>query len=1811
MQTRYTALFGALLFFSLCVPAGIFGQDYDPVPGGELLDRLRSPLFLATTENTAGSQSVSGDVVNPAASALKQRIHIDGSYAAIVGDGAPDGHAANLGVTVPTRIGVFTGSGNFAHARYDAMDLGTRGSVNASFAKDLYPSLLVGTGLRSHFGTGGGTSGFGIGLDLGLVHILGPVGFMPDLRWGLTVSQMGIGYKPQAGTTGSPGPFTPAADIQATLLETEKVDLVVHTGFSAPSFQNLRYRAGSQVTFFDRVSLNIGWDVDLLEQTEKDRPAGSLMPSAGISVRFNTGSGESAGQDETPFWNRSDIDVHTAWAPLYDDVWATGAGAQIALGVVDRTPPAIEVTYPEESYISPNNDGRSDDLLLPVEITDERYVLQWALEVRDTDDSILRRIENKEERPENEGFRNIIDRLLYVKKGVAIPDVIRWDGRTDGGSIAPDGTYSFTVIAVDDNGNTGTEGPFPVHVDNTPPRAEFLADSDGGSEGDSLIFSPNDDGIKDTLLLQLETSSEDLWTIDILDGDDTVVHTTRTESDAVETYEWDGRDNEGSLVPDGVYSVRISATDRAQNTTTERLNNIIVDTEPTPINLTVDISHFSPNGDGRRDTVTFTPDVPVTEGIREYELVIRDRDGRARRTRSGSDTLPEEWVFDGRDDNGSVLPEGSYRGELNLRYRHGNQPTARSPEIVLDVTAPRMSVRADTPVFSPNGDDNLDTVQFIQTTGTAPAWSATIASAEPDSTPVRSYSWSGMPVEQLEWDGRDDDGNRVSDGRYRYILTGEDQAGNVAVSPPVEVELDNRETPVYIYPTTDTRATRRDSGGSLPDTLSAGMATGRQTVEAFSPNNDGIQDTMYLATDISDSRGAERFGIEIMNESGDVIARVDGSGSPQRSYPWDGRDSTGSIAPDGTYRARLSVQYRHGNRPVALSPPFLLDTQPPRAAVAVADEELAFSPDGDGDKDTLLITQSSSEEPLWDARIVSPQNTTPVRTWRLSGQLQDIVWDGTDNQGEVVPDGEYYYEVAGIDEAGNSTVARTDVFRTDTRDIDLRLRLTHYAFSPNGDGVLDDVTFRPEANIDLTVSNWTFSVIAVNGESDAPVFTRSGQGSLEPVVWDGRTDSGRTAPDGEYRGIITAQPVQREEPVTVGSARTVRLDTVPPEAGISLSSQIISPNGDGRLDELIISQEASEEELWIGTITDENGREAGRWEWVGTPPERLRFAGLDTRRNRVPDGFYTYQLTATDAAGNTGESEARRFEIYTEETPLQFYAQQRAFSPNGDDVKDTLPLTAVVSRQEDLTSWRLTVRPNDDTESAVYSRQGDRTDLPDSFTWDGTTGTGSRAAEGEYRAELELEYRHGNVAASSTDPILLDVTPPRIEVEPEFTTFSPDGDDRRDTVTFIQTSESTGGWTGEITGPDGTVMRRFNWNTTVEDLEWDGTDRAGNTLPDGEYTYTVTGTDEAGNTSTVRTGPITLDTRPTRIFVTVSSRRFSPNGDGNLDAIDINLITNRTDGAEERIVEVLDTSGAVVRTFRSSTVRSRETIRWNGRTDQGTGRDTAPDGEYTVRYRVRYDNGARPEVDSPRITLDTTGPELSANLQGLPFSPDNDGLNDELTINLRATDATAIASWSFDILDRGNRPFYRFQGSGEPRRELIWDGRSSQGELVISAEDYPYRFTATDAVGNQSEITGVIPIDILVVRDGDLLRIQISNINFEPNSPALQLDPNTPEGAKNIAVLDRLVQVFDKYQSYRIRVEGHAVNVTQTEREEREELQPLSLARARTVREALIELGMAPDRISTTGRGGTMPVVPHTDLDNRWKNRRVEFILIR
>ncbi len=206
-------------------------------------------------------------------------------------------------------------------------------------------------------------------------------------------------------------------------------------------------------------------------------------------------------------------------------------------------------------------------------------------------------------------------------------------------------------------------------------------------------------------------------------------------------------------------------------------------------------------------------------------------------------------------------------------------------------------------------------------------------------------------------------------------------------------------------------------------------------------------------------------------------------------------------------------------------------------------------------------------------------------------------------------------------------------------------------------------------------------------------------------------------------------------------------------------------------------------------------------------------------------------------------------------------------------------------------------------------------------------------------------------------------------------------------------------------------------------------------------------------------------------------------------------------------------------------------------------------------------------------------------------------------------------SWDLQILDPENHYFNSFSGKGAPEGSLTWDGLSANGELVEAAQDYPFVATVKDALGNVATVRQTVPIDVLVIRDGDRLKVRITSITFQANT-ADYTDVPPDRAEKNMQTLKRLAQIFTRYSQYRIRIEGHAVMVywdkpEEGKREQEEVLLPLSKARADAIKSALVKLGIDASRITTEGIGGAQPIVPFSDLENRWKDRRVEFILVR
>jgi hypothetical protein len=205
------------------------------------------------------------------------------------------------------------------------------------------------------------------------------------------------------------------------------------------------------------------------------------------------------------------------------------------------------------------------------------------------------------------------------------------------------------------------------------------------------VFSPICDCDTRLAGIQFKLRKPDRVRLDIVDGHGDVVRELvsglRLRSGTV-TYTWNGRDDQGRFVGEGVYKPRVHLAD--QHRTIDLPNEMRVDTTAPKIALvSVAPRSFSPDGDGRRDRVVVA--YKTSEPAHGVLLV----DGaRVVFTRKQQQRSSLDW--NGRL-HGKVLTPGVHRLQLAAQDRAGNLSESGKPFDVLVryVTFARDRIRAE------------------------------------------------------------------------------------------------------------------------------------------------------------------------------------------------------------------------------------------------------------------------------------------------------------------------------------------------------------------------------------------------------------------------------------------------------------------------------------------------------------------------------------------------------------------------------------------------------------------------------------------------------------------------------------------------------------------------------------------------------------------------------------------------------------------------------------------------------------------------------------------------------------------------------------------------------------------------------------------------------------------------------------------------------------------------------------------------------------------------------------------------------------
>jgi len=246
------------------------------------------------------------------------------------------------------------------------------------------------------------------------------------------------------------------------------------------------------------------------------------------------------------------------------------------------------------------------------------------------------------------------------------------------------------------------------------------------------------------------------------------------------------------------------------------------------------------------------------------------------------------------------------------------------------------------------------------------------------------------------------------------------------------------------------------------------------------------------------------------------------------------------------------------------------------------------------------------------------------------------------------------------------------------------------------------------------------------------------------------------------------------------------------------------------------------------------------------------------------------------------------------------------------------------------------------------------------------------------------------------------------------------------------------------------------------------------------------------------------------------------------------------------------------------------------------------------------------------------------------FSPDGDGENDLEFFDITMPTNTDVATWQLtlyedDIVDPRASTYqvktYAFKtwtGTGTPPSRIVWDGKSDSGELVESGWTYPYIFKYVSTTGKIESASGTVDVGIIIQKRGNDLVLRFPSLVFDPDKATFtQLASSVIE--RNNGIMTKLVKLLAQYPDYHITIEGHANNVgkmmgyskAKIDNEEKTEVLPLSAARAEKIKAMLVANGITANRISTRGYGSSQPIYSFTDAQNRWKNRRVEFVLTK
>ncbi len=269
-----------------------------------------------------------------------------------------------------------------------------------------------------------------------------------------------------------------------------------------------------------------------------------------------------------------------------------------------------------------------------------------------------------------------------------------------------------------------------------------------------------------------------------------------------------------------------------------------------------------------------------------------------------------------------------------------------------------------------------------------------------------------------------------------------------------------------------------------------------------------------------------------------------------------------------------------------------------------------------------------------------------------------------------------------------------------------------------------------------------------------------------------------------------------------------------------------------------------------------------------------------------------------------------------------------------------------------------------------------------------------------------------------------------------------------------------------------------------------------------------------------------------------------------------------------------------------------------------------PDGLYTCQIETKEWGRLPARSEWTPILVDNTPPVAEIILTTGTFSPNGDGIDDKITLQLDAEDANEIKNWSVEIYNKEGKLAKTFKAEEPPPQSIVWDGKDDYYKATVPAGEYRAKLVVYDVGGNKgSSSSKKLKVEIPLPKFGEGIKVEEEErglkitfsvkVLFGIGKSVLRKD--------GYATVEQAIKVLQAYPLNKVSIEGHTDSVGSTANN-----QKLSEKRAKAVYDYLVEEGkIDPARLSVKGWGEDRPIASNRTVRGRDLNRRVEIIVLK